>query len=265
MVAPTFLNRLGLDLAADERAIKRAYARELKQIDLETDAAGFQVLRDAYEMALHWVRHHAAADFAPAALEPVLPAVPESARASPTVQVAAAPARDADTGDSPLQLAQAVFDDFCDAAAQMSAPGSARDSLQWRRHLQRCVSDNRLLSISAGAYFEFFVARLLAEGWRSGHEELFIAARQVFGWDKDRRRLVSFGPAGEWLDQAIDECGMFTQQYSADCSGQGDAIARVRDEAAPKTSELLRHVPHLRNMAARFPAWTQVSASRERI
>ncbi len=266
MLAPTYLNRLGLDLAADERAVKRAYARELKKIDLETDAAGFQVLRDAYEMALHWVRHNAAGvDVAPAAVEPVLGAGPESARASPAELAPSAPARDADTGDSPAQLAQAVFDKFLDVAAQTSARGEASDSLQWRKSLLRCVSDERLLSISAGAYFEFFVARLLAEGWRSGHEELFIAARQVFGWDKDRRRLVSFGHVGEWLDLAIDECGMFTQQHSADCSGQSDAIARVREDAAPSKSELLRHVPHLRNMVDRFPAWTQVIGRREHI
>jgi hypothetical protein len=70
---------------------------------------------------------------------------------------------------------------------------------------------------------------------------------------------------GAWINQAIDECAMFSHQGSADCSGQSDAVTRVREPAAPSRRELLKHAPHLRNMLARFPAWTSIIASRERI
>lgn len=269
MVATHYLNRLGLDTAADERAIKRAYARELKQIDQEADAAGFQVLREAYEMALQWVqRKPAGISFAPAVVVPVHPA-PVSAVQTPATPAqparADAPATHEQNSESSQQLAQAVFDDFLILSDEMTAQGNGRDSQMWRKHLQRCINDERLLNLTAGAYFELRIARLLVDGWRDGHEGLFVAARQAFLWEKDRRRLKEFGRVGAWVSQAIDECEMFSHQRSDDCSGQGDAVARVREAAAPRKHELISHAPHLRNMLKRFPAWTSIIASRERI
>lgn len=52
---PPFLERLGLGLEAEARDVRRAYARELRRIDQETDPRGFQALREAYEAALQWV------------------------------------------------------------------------------------------------------------------------------------------------------------------------------------------------------------------
>jgi protein TonB len=269
MVATHYLNRLGLDAAADERAIKRAYARELKQIDQEADAAGFQVLREAYEMALQWVqRKPAGISFAPAGVVPVRPAAARGVATSATLARPAdadLPATHEQDRESPQQLAQAVFDDFLVLSGEMTAKGHGRDSQMWRKHLQKCVNDERLLNLMAGAYFELRIAHLLVDGWRTGHEGLFVAARQVFSWEKDRRRLVEFGRVGARVSQAIDECEMFSHQRSDDCSGQSDAVTRVREDAAPGKNELIAHAPHLRNMLKRFPAWTGIIASRERI
>jgi len=47
---------LGVDADADERTIKRAYARLLRAARPDSDAAGFQALNDAYRAALHWAQ-----------------------------------------------------------------------------------------------------------------------------------------------------------------------------------------------------------------
>ncbi|WP_336292261.1 hypothetical protein [Cronobacter dublinensis] len=51
-----FLEILGLEAGADERAVKRAYAKQLKTCRPDEDPQGFQTLRDAYEEALEYAR-----------------------------------------------------------------------------------------------------------------------------------------------------------------------------------------------------------------
>lgn len=53
---PAFFIDQQIDQDADERTIKRAYAKALKLIDQDNDLAGFQELRESYERALAWAR-----------------------------------------------------------------------------------------------------------------------------------------------------------------------------------------------------------------
>lgn len=50
------LRALGLDTDADERAVRRAYAARLRTCRPDEDPVGFQVLHEAYQEALAWVR-----------------------------------------------------------------------------------------------------------------------------------------------------------------------------------------------------------------
>ncbi|PXX37881.1 tetratricopeptide repeat protein [Undibacterium pigrum] len=54
---PPFFQQYGLPPDADERSVKRAYAKQLKKIDQEIDLPGFQALREAYEEAQEWIRY----------------------------------------------------------------------------------------------------------------------------------------------------------------------------------------------------------------
>lgn len=79
--APYFLERLSLGLDADSKTIRRAYARELKMIDQESDLPGFQALREAYETALDWAKHNAPARAPERQAAPVPELLPEPVRA----------------------------------------------------------------------------------------------------------------------------------------------------------------------------------------
>ncbi len=60
MHTPWFFKRLGIEPTDDSKAVRRAYAVELKKIDQETQADEFETLRQAYELARKWCDNHQA-------------------------------------------------------------------------------------------------------------------------------------------------------------------------------------------------------------
>ncbi|GLQ98545.1 J domain-containing protein [Dyella mobilis] len=52
---PWFLDVLGVDSDADVVAIRKAYAKAIKECDRASEAERFQEIRQAYELALQWV------------------------------------------------------------------------------------------------------------------------------------------------------------------------------------------------------------------
>lgn len=258
-----FLLRLGLDVDTDARSIRRAYARELKQIDQEQDAAGFQELREAYDHALQWLawrEQNAAAEAEPEpAPEREPPATPDYGQPRTPVTLGAAPAPAPVQGASPpdeaQQLAAAVFGEFRAAMAALLQQYHVQQAPLWQQALRHSLDDERLLNITARTYFEVHIAQLLAAGWRPGHEVLLVVACHVFHWGEDRRRLQQLGYAGALIDQAIDQRNIFDRLPESELMIHRAAIALLRKDDAPSDYQLRGDMPYVEKLMAYFPVW----------
>jgi len=330
---PPFITRFGLGDDADERAVKRAYARELKQIDQELDPAAFQDLREARDAALYWLQvrqyeleqerqeqqqaqdeiaRQAAPDVgaasnaqpAPGASPPEMASAPldpppDPARGEPAAppelvryehrhpelvypddpapapqDLAAQPARGAvPQEEAPEAIGTAVFGEFADELGVSSQFGHrVLSPPQLKQQLERFLDDPRLMQIDAKDVFEWHIARMLAQGWRPGHETLMEVAAARFEWSTDRRRLYRFGPAGQVLDRYMQELSAFDQEDEPTRRILVDTLRNLRFRAEPPPDEpesmrraeyLAARFPHLLGLLAsadNFENWRKISA-----
>lgn len=259
-----FLRRLGLDDGADARAIRRAYARALKQIDQEQDGAAFQALREAYETALRWAAWHAAHTAGDTPTAPAAGSLPQPAQsAAPNYGVPRTPVALGKTEPEPHILAQdapqhaslAVLHHFRAAGAQLLARHPTPNLNLWQQALQNSLDDERLLNLTARVYFETHIAHLLASGWQPGHETLFVAAAKLFHWTDDRRRLHQLGHAGAMLDKAIEERTIFDRLPEQELMIHRAAIALLRKANQPTDYQLRNDMPYVERLMTFFPVW----------
>lgn len=266
MTVPSFLARLRLDSGADARAVRRAYARELKLIDQATEPAAFQQLRECYERALAWTEHVVREDAAAPAPCAAASAAPEASDPGEAASAQAPPrptqSADAAASSDPAAQARLVLGEFCARLpALLALPGEVRLA-PWTEALGRAAADRRLEHLEARVRFEALVAKLLADGWRPGHELLFPAASKVFGWEADRLALARLRKDGLVLDAALDEQAVFMAQDIQTRTRQREVLALLRKPEPPPEPTMRKLAGRVRTLSAQFPHLLGIVASR---
>jgi len=255
-----FLIRLGLETSADAKDIRRAYARELKKIDQSADPAGFQDLREAYEIALRWHAHQqfAQAEHTQEAEVPEI-AQPDAAREiDPVSEVASEPAH-----DNPYELADQAFVRFMSSVEVLAQSYESRHQSRWKAALEASLNEDTLLNLTARTIFEARIVHLLASGWKPGHETLFVAACDVFNWTHDSRRILQFGESGAMLDRAIDEWKLYESMPANGMGTIKQLIQFVRTTPQPEGVAGRSDLMLFQQLAGRFYNWFTVIVDRD--
>jgi protein TonB len=254
--------RLGLEDGADERQVRRAYARELKLIDQERDLEGFQYLRACYEAALELVRTGEGQSATGAGRDAANPVPPPGAEVLPVQDVALSRLAAAD----PRENAAAVFADFRTGIAALAAlperhaHHESRRAGPWRAALRKALADPRLVHIEAPAIFERHVGDLLAAGWQPGHHLLLSAAVDVFGWNEEHGAFEHLGDTGRVLDAVLTQRAVFQHQDVLARTKQNEVFLLLRQPRLPGTWKRRRYIGHLLTLTEHFPEMLHVLA-----
>lgn len=187
MSTPWFFDLLGLPAHADERAVRRAYAIQLKRIDQATDPDGFARLRAAYEAARQW-----AAD-ADDDVTVVVPVEPSPDATPPDDEAPPAP----DTPDVPT-----IGDPRGEALQRIewfasTVPGASSYAI--RQTLDTTISALRMQYIDAPGLFEDFLVDRLAWCTIDQRPTVFAIASDAFHW-QEIGHLAAMGPRGQWIE-----------------------------------------------------------------
>lgn len=196
---PTIWTVLGIDETMDAVAIRRAYAKRLKQ-DRPADAHSFQMLRSAYEMALRHAYQKAqqqsqqmTADkaHADAAIQPRPETATEISSPQATTNVAAAQPAAQPVDESTNQ----PVEQHDELNAQLGALGHSFQQLYQslkagneqaaRRHFDDILSSAALERIDIEHRVEYELAQLLAATLPAS-DVLLDAVIKRFGWDNQK-------------------------------------------------------------------------------
>ncbi|KQZ28004.1 hypothetical protein [Duganella sp. Root1480D1] len=230
------------------KEIKRAYARELKLIDLEKNPEAFQKLREAYEAALKNAHQPEPAGAPESALAPI--------RVDPTPQTEALPAEE--------PVAKLI------ARLQLGIANTARgrvadDELIWKDEIRALLEELRPASFAAQAEFEHQVGILLLNGWRHGHEALLVAASEAFGWNEAGWRWENLGANGATLDAALALRHCLEHFEEAERRHFRYVIRDLRQQYEPSKEALRRDLAYAEFLEKNFAPLLNILALPQRV
>lgn len=167
---------LGLPPYADLVMVRRAYARRLRELDPDVDAAGFEQLRLAYEAARAWCDQHA--DITEADIQPT-----------------ALPAGTSDAGAPKDDFAEGLVRQLAEDAA--TQPAAAMDAL-----LAGALATLRMRYVDAPGELEDRLVDRLQDGSIANRPALFDAADIHFHWTEIGRGQRD-EPRRQWVERVL--------------------------------------------------------------
>jgi hypothetical protein len=228
---PSFYVRLGIGLDADERAIKRAYARLLKTLDPELQAAEFEKLRSDYEQALEYAKnpdqdyYFDEGEFVfkePVNANPAIDspsfsvqAVNVDAQSASNLEIANLEVKkdiDQDVSHKVVKLlvgsgyeeASLEFQEFCALVSNTNI--SKLTNTELAELLRTFLQREALTSFEARTLFENLLIEAFAKRrFDQNSGRLLISSAAFFNWNTaDSRRLTECGAAGHEVLHLLD-------------------------------------------------------------
>lgn len=232
MQTPWFIELLALDADADERAVKRAYAARLKQVDPGADPAGFARLREAYEFARAWVSQQPAVDDASPVVQASMPA------AAPVQRVVNEDPHAAATRLAERFIRRVRYGEQADFASELEA----------------CAAELRRQHIDAPFLFERILLDAMVNARMRRRAYVFDTLRAHFGWH-EYMHLASLGPAGAWIDAIEQQRQAFETLPPLAQKDLRSWLVRYGESSSPIPDDVALAWPRVSEALARFPRY----------
>lgn len=267
---------LGIAPTSDAKAIRRAYAAALKQIDQQTQQAAFEQLRTAYERALAWARHHH--DQRPPGGS--VQDRPEAETDAATEAEAKAEARKAVGSDAGPSAAASV--DFrmnqpqVKVHVQTHADGpenTRRMARQRTRAIERWVqalmqadatqledvwrqiqADPALLHLDAADEMSAALLHALAQH-PEGRMQLFREASSRFGWNEATFQLPGRPGVPALVEQVEHDRALWRRHTRAYRKAHERVIKLLQNKPGPSWRQARRVAGHVHRMRNQVPLW----------